>query len=56
MHGGVVKVEVTTAQAAEDSWDNESDAVGDNWWTKSNKKTPKHEAETRWNNSNKATA
>ena len=32
-------------------FDSESDAVEGNWWTKLSKKTPKHEAETCWNNS-----
>ena len=40
---------------AEGSSDSESDAVKDNWGTKLSKKTPKHEAETCWNKSNKTT-
>ena len=38
--------EILKNLAAEDSSDSESDAVEDNRWTKSNKKTPKHKAET----------
>ena len=41
---------------AENSSDSESDAVEDNWWTKSNKKTCQHKAEKCWNNSNKTKA
>jgi len=44
--------EILKNLATKDSSDSESDAVEDNWWTKSNKKkTPKQEAEICWNNS-----
>ena len=47
--------EILKNLAAEDSSDSESNSVENNWWTKSNKKTAKHEAETCWNNNNKTT-